>query len=154
MPDWFTHTLIGWITGKVIRMDVALIAIGSLLPDFQKIGLGFHWFGLCFIEDAFSVFHTPVGAFLLGALLALFFESAKKAFIALGIGITTHFMLDLLLFPSPGGVRLFFPFSWEGWQFGLVSSADYRVTIIAMSAALLVYLIYRFYDGNRIKKNS
>jgi hypothetical protein len=36
MPDWFTHTLIGGITGKITKIDIGLIVIDSLIPDLVK----------------------------------------------------------------------------------------------------------------------
>ena len=90
--------LLGWITSKVIKMNVALTAAGSLISDmfYKRCFVRFSYSGLCVSSRAVSY---------------TFFESAKKAFIAFGIGITTHFILDLLLFPSAGEIRLFFPYS-------------------------------------------
>ena len=151
MPDWLTHTLAGWITGKVIKMEVGLVVIGSLIPDIMKISLAFQWFGLN-LDNVLAPIHTPAGAFLIGGILALFFEDAKKTFIPLGVGITTHFILDFFLFPTSGGMKLLFPFSWEGWQYGAISSGDYRVTIIAVFVGILVYIIYLYHDKRKLKK--
>ena len=148
MPDWLTHTLVGWITGKTTKMDIGLVVIGSLIPDLVKINLAFTWLGINH-QQFFDPIHTPIGAFLIGGIIALFFEDAKKAFIALGIGITTHFILDFFLVHVSGGMKLLFPFSWGEWQYYLVNSDDYRMTIIALLAAILVYLIYYY---NRRKK--
>jgi len=145
MPDWFTHTLIGWITGKVLKIEVGLVAIGSLIPDIMKISPAFQWFGLN-LDNVSAPIHTPVGAFLIGGIFALFFEDTKKAFIPLGVGITTHFILDLLLFPTSGGIKLLFPFSWNGWQYGAISSGDYRITIITVFASILVYILYLYHN--------
>jgi hypothetical protein len=152
MPDWLTHSLIGWITGKIIKSDVALLVIGSLLPDIEKISVVDNWFGI-HSEQFLAPFHTPAGAFLIGGLLALFFESPKKAFIPLSIGITTHFILDVFLFNSSGGLRLLFPFSWEGWQYDVISSGDDWITIIAIYAAAFVYIIYLYYTNLTSKNN-
>ncbi len=148
MPDWLTHTLVGWITGKTTKMDIGLVVIGSLIPDLVKINLAFTWLGINH-QQFFDPIHTPIGAFLIGGIIALFFKDAKKAFIALGIGITTHFILDFFLVHVSGGMKLLFPFSWGEWQYYLVNSDDYRMTIIALLAAILVYLIYYY---NRRKK--
>ena len=152
MPDWFTHTLIGWIAGKVIKIEVGLVVLGSLIPDIIKIDLVFQWFDLD-LYNVLAPIHTPAGAFLIGGMLALFFEDIKKAFIPLGVGITTHFILDLFLFPISGGMKLLFPFSWEGWQYGIISSIDYRITIIAVFTSILVYMIYLYHD-QKLEKNT
>ena len=145
MPDWFTHSLVGWITGKTMKMDVGLVVIGSLIPDLVKINLAFTWFNMD-AQNFFDPIHTPVGAFIIGGIIALFFTDIKKAFIALGVGITTHFILDFFLVQVSGGMRLLFPFSWEGWQYYLLRSDDFRMTIVAIAAAVLVYLLLKNVD--------
>ncbi len=150
MPDWFTHTLVGWITGRTTKINIGLVVIGALIPDLVKINLAFIWYNIDH-HHFFDPIHTPIGAFLIAAIIALFFKDAKKAFIALGIGITTHFILDFLLVHVSGGMKLLFPISWGEWQFYLIRSDDYWITIIAILAAILVYLIYYFYN---IKKNT
>lgn len=96
MPDWLTHTLAGWITGKAIKMEVGLIVAGSLIPDLIKINLAFLYFDIN-LHHFLNPFHTPAGAFIVAGIFALFFEDAKKAFIPLGIGVITHFILDFFL---------------------------------------------------------
>lgn len=148
MPDWLTHTLAGWITGKTIKMDIGLVVIGSLIPDIMKIKLAFIWLGIEHYHF-FDPIHTPVGAFLIAGIIALFFENAKKAFIALWIGISTHFILDFLLVHVSGGSKLLFPFSWEEWQYYLIRSDDYRITIVAVFATIVVFTIYSFSEKRK-----
>ncbi|VVB60599.1 LexA-binding, inner membrane-associated putative hydrolase [uncultured archaeon] len=143
MPDWFTHSLIGWITGKTIKQDVALVVIGSLIPDLVKIDLLFTWLqGES--SQFFAPLHTPIGALLVAGIIAVSFQDIRKAFIPLIIGVSTHFILDFFLVHVPGGgMKLLFPFSWEGWQISLIRSDDYMVTVVAVLAAVIVYAIYR-----------
>ena len=148
MPDWLTHTLVGWITGKTTKMDIGLVVIGSLIPDLVKITLAFIWLGIDH-HHIFDPIHTPVGAFLIAGIGALFFKDAKKAFIALGIGITTHFILDFFLVHVSGRMKLLFPFSWGEWQYYLIQSDDYWMTIIAVTVAILVYLLHHFHDRRK-----
>jgi len=148
MADWFTHTLIGWITGKTIKQDIALVVIGSLLPDLVKINLLFTALQM----ESYQVFeplHTPVGAFLVTGIIALTFKDAKKAFLPLGIGVTTHFILDFFLVHVHGGMKLLFPLSWDEWQIYLIRSDDYWMTIIAVLVALLVYSVYWYYEKRK-----
>ena len=153
MPDWFTHTLIGWITGKTTKMDIGLVVIGSLIPDLMKIYLAFRWLGADY-QHFFEPIHTPVGAFLIGGLIALFFVDAKKAFLTLGVGITTHFILDFLLVgDTTSGMKLLFPFSWKEWQYNMIRADDYRVTIIAVIAAVLIYIIYCYQNKRKNQKD-
>jgi len=115
MPDWFTHSLVGWIARKTTKMDIGLVVIGSLIPDLVKINLAFTWLSIDH-QNFFDPIHTPVGAFIIGGIIALFFTNVKKAFMALGAGIITHFVLDFFLVHVSGGMKLLFPFSWEKWQ--------------------------------------
>lgn len=154
MPDWLTHTLAGWITGKTIKMDVGLVVIGSLIPDLMKINLAFRWFGIdqqYFLEPI----HTPVCAFLIGGLIALFFLDVKKAFIAIGCGISTHFILDLFIISdSTEGMKLLFPFSWKEWRYNMIYADDYKVTIFAIITAIVIYILYLYYEKRNYQKKS
>ena len=78
MPDWFTHTLAGWITGKAIKMEVGLIVVGSLVPDIKYLNIAFLKLLSVDLHTYLDVFHTPVGAFLVGGIFALFFKDIKK----------------------------------------------------------------------------
>ena len=148
MPDWFTHSLVGWITGKTTKRDIALIVIGSLIPDLVKINLLFIGLNLN-DHQFFEALHTPIGAILVAGILALLFNDARKAFIPLIIGISTHFILDFFLVHVHGGMKLLFPFNWEGWQYSLIRSDDYRMTIVTILAAFLIYIIYWYYEKQK-----
>lgn len=150
MPDWFTHTLVGWITGKAIKMEVGLIVAGSLIPDIVKINLVFQYFHID-LHHFLNPFHTPTGAFIVAGIFALFFKDTKKAFIPLGIGIMTHLILDLLLVHVSGGMKLLYPISWTEWQYYLIRYDDYNVTIVSITAAISFYIIY-YYNEKRNRK--
>jgi membrane-bound metal-dependent hydrolase YbcI (DUF457 family) len=150
MPDWLTHTMISWITGKAIKMEVGLVVLGSILPDLVKINDVISWFGPD-LQSIFHPFHTPAVALLMGGILALFFADTKKVFLAFSIGIATHFILDFFLIGTTRGIQFLFPFSWNYWHFNEIIG-DFRITIIALFAALTVY-IYYFYRDSRKAKN-
>jgi len=145
MPDWFTHTLIGWVTGKFTKKDIGLVVIGALIPDLVKINIAFVLFRLDH-HYFFDPIHTPIGAFLIGGIISLFFKDYKKAFIAFSIGIATHFIFDFFLVHVAGGIKLLYPLSWKGWQIYLIRSDDYYMTIIALLFAIIVFLLYYFYN--------
>ena len=148
MPDWLTHSLLGWITGKTTKQDVALLVIGSLIPDLVKIALLFTWLGVNDVSF-FEPLHTPIGAFLIAGIIALFFQEPKKAVLPLSIGIITHFILDFFLVHTHPTLTLLFPFSWDNWQYSLIRSDDYRMTIVAILAALLVYAVFWWYEKRK-----
>ena len=78
MPDWLTHTLFGWIIGKTTKINVALIVIGSLIPDLAKIKFVFIWLGIEHYHF-FDPINTPIGAFLIGGIISLFFLDIKES---------------------------------------------------------------------------
>lgn len=145
MPDWLTHALIGWIIGKTTKINIALIVIGSLIPDLAKINIAFLWMGIHH-QHLFSPLHTPIGAFIIAGIGSLFFTNTKKAFIPLSIGIISHFILDFFLEHLYGGTRLFFPISWNQYNYSLFRIENYWMTIVAVILALIVFIIYKIYD--------
>jgi hypothetical protein len=142
MVDWLTHSLIGWITGKTIKQEISLIVIGSLIPDIFKSYLLVNWFIKGDTQNFFLPLHTPFGAILIAGIFALFFPNIKETLIPLGIGITTHFILDLTLLNVSGGILLLYPFSWNEWQLGLIRSDDYTITAYATIITFVVFTIY------------
>jgi len=153
MPDWLTHSLVGWITGKTTKREIGLVVIGSLIPDISKLYLVFDWLLNSKIEPFFLPIHTPIGAVLIACVIALFFQDMKKAVVPLGIGITTHFILDLFLLNVSGGMPLLFPFNWTEWQLNVIRSDDYTITILAILAAVVVYFFYFMYEKRKLKQN-
>jgi hypothetical protein len=151
MPDWLTHTLVGWIIGKITKIEIGLVVLGSLLPDLTKINIIANWFGLDY-QNYFNPLHTPVFAFLIAGIIALFFISSKKAFLALSIGIVTHFILDFFLIGITKGIQFLYPISWEYWRFNYIIF-DYPIIIIAIISAFCVYIFY-FYTNRKISKKT
>ncbi len=156
MPDWLTHSLVGWIVGKATRQEVGLVVIGAVLPDVDKLYLIVNAV-LNIRSDAFFLpLHTPIGAVLLAGVVALFFGDMKKALIPLGLGVATHFALDIVFFEIGGGVRLLFPFSWEGWQLNLIQMTDYdlMITVSALMASLVVYCLFAVHEKRKERLKS
>ncbi len=145
MPDWFTHSLVGWITGKTLKLDISLVVAGSLIPDLVKLSLAFKWTGLDHLH-IFDAFHTPLGAFLVAVLIALLFPRPKLALFFVSIGFVTHFFLDFLLVHVSGGIRLFFPLSWQGYHLSVIRADDYWVTVVAVLLSLFIYAVFWMYQ--------
>jgi len=154
MPDWLTHSLVGWITGKTTKQEISLLVIGSLIPDISKLYILFDLASETMTDDFFLPIHTPFGAIIIACIIALFFQDIKKAFIPLTIGITTHFILDFFLLNVSGGMPLLYPFSWQEWQLGFIRSDDYTMTILALLTTILVYVSYRIYEKRKIKEEN
>jgi len=141
MPDWTTHVIAGWITGKATKSDVSLVVVGSLLPDIFKIQLVFNAMQID-THGFFDPIHTPCGTLLIALLLSLLFKMAGRAFIFLIMGASTHYFLDFFLMHTAGGMKLLFPFSWEEYQLHIISSGNYWVTIFALIIGAIFYFIF------------
>lgn len=145
MPDWLVHTMIGWMTGRITKIEVGLVVVGSILPDLVKI----NHIPLYFRGDLQSVlnpFHTPAGALLVGGILALFFSDSLRAFLALAIGIATHFLLDFFLIGATKGIQFLFPFSWQYWRFNEIM-VGFSFTILVILGAAVLYGYFRYTDA-------
>lgn len=151
MPDWLTHSLIGWIIGKTTKQEISLLIIGALIPDITKLYLLFNSGYNTMAMDFFLPLHTPFGALLIALLISLFFQDITKAIISLVIGLASHFILDFFLINVSGGMPLLFPFNWDEWQYGLIRSDDYTMTIVALFATIIIYSFYYLYKIRKIK---
>jgi LexA-binding, inner membrane-associated putative hydrolase len=155
MSDWLTHSLVGWIAGKVTALEVSLLVLGSVLPDINKMYLIFQWGWNLHLETFFLPLHTPVGAMLLACGVALFFKDFRKTIVSLGVGIGLHFALDILLVEVGGGEHLLFPLSWDGWQLNVIPASDYDVgiTLYVLGASVLVYIVYSLYGKKKARSS-
>jgi len=142
MPDWTTHVVAGWITGKSIGKDISLVVAGSLLPDVFKIQLLFDFLKID-AHGFFDPLHTPIGTIFVALFIAALFEASKTAFILLITGAFTHYFLDFFLIHVADGIKLFFPFSWKGYQIHAISSGNYWVTIFAICIAIAFYFAFK-----------
>lgn len=148
MPDWITHiavaytvcTIIGFKFKQFNNSNTVIAMIGALVPDIFKIGIIIEFLGSS-IYDYLTPLHLPVGSLIMGGIISLFFQEKKTVFLFLVIGIITHYALDLLLISLGNGITLFFPFYWGQYQLELVPNDDYKISILAVAVAVVVYLI-------------
>jgi hypothetical protein len=146
MPDWITHIAVAWILCTVIGFkykqfnpsNTAIVMVGAILPDFVQIGSLGIW---SFVEPL----HIPIGTLIIAAMISLAFQEKKMVFLFLILGFTTHYALDLLETSINGGIYLFYPLYWGQYQFGLIPTDDYIITIISLILVFIVYLISRYH---------
>ena len=161
MPDWVTHIVVAWTLCRILSFkfkefnsaNTLIVITGALIPDISKVVLGLRLFGFD-ASDYFATIHLPTGSFIVAGIVSLLFPEKKKAFLFLGLGILTHYILDIILEHVSGGIYLLFPFSWWQWQLEITSSSDYWITFLALSIAGLVYLIGREVDKGSVNKNT
>jgi len=156
LPDWVAHIAVAWTLCRILSFkynefnaaNTMLVITGALIPDFSKLILVFNMFGLD-LSEYLSVIHIPTGSVVLAGMISLLFPKKKQTFLFLGLGILTHYSLDIILEHVSGGIYLLFPFSWFQWQLEVTNSSDYWITLFALCIAGLVYLIGKEVD----KKN-
>ncbi|HML06465.1 MAG TPA: metal-dependent hydrolase [Methanobacterium sp.] len=146
MPDWITHILVPWTIFTILgfkykqfnQQNIAVILMGALIPDIFKIYLLLDQIGIQ-MENFLTPIHLPAGSILIAGVISLFFNEKRLIFFFLVLGISTHYILDLLMLN--GGMSLLYPLSLIKWQIGIISVTDYNITIISIIAAFLVFLI-------------
>jgi len=153
MPDWLAHVLFDYVLCKVLGVRfkvfskgeyVAVVMIGSLIPDVIKIGLIFDLFDM-YVWDFIYPLHTPIGSIFIAGLISLLFYESVTVFLLLIFGFTTHYMLDFLMGHVSGGMLLLFPFSWNRYQLGLIHCDDCRVAVITGSCIYTYFEKYKLY---------
>jgi hypothetical protein len=153
LPDWITHIVVAWTLCRVLSFkfkefnasNTMIVITGALIPDIVKVVIVLQLLGLD-VKEYFEPIHMPVGSVIVAGMISLFFPAKKKAFLFLGLGVLTHYLLDLLLEHVSGGIYLLFPFSWWQWQLELTTSSDYLITLLALAIAGLIYLIGKEID--------
>jgi len=120
--------------------NTAIVMIGALIPDIIKVGLLFRWLDID-IWDFIVPLHTPAGAVISAAVIALFFEEQKDAFKLLVFGMATHFLFDLPLAHVSGGMLMLFPVHWVQYQVYLIPTDDCIVPILASVVAIVIYIV-------------
>jgi hypothetical protein len=161
MPDWLAHILVVYILCSILgikfkvfsKENTAIVMVGALIPDIVKVGLIFDFLGID-VWDFIAPLHTPVGSMLSAALFSLLFEEIKRKLIfsLLILGASTHFALDFLLMHVSGGMLLLFPFSWGGWQLGVIQYDNYYVVLLALIVACTIYVILKFTEAKKGSK--
>jgi membrane-bound metal-dependent hydrolase YbcI (DUF457 family) len=167
VADWITHvcvayavfTTAGWQLGWLENRWIGIGVVGAILPDLSRIrllvdseqvsslvGIPFEWGGI----------HSLGGIVLLSGIGALLFhtrENQIRAFVLLFAGALSHLLVD---FPQPyaDGKSLagqyLFPFPVERFSVPrLYVSSDRWVAAIAVSVAILIFLVDRYWipDG-------
>lgn len=161
MPDWITHILVAWsictLFGFKFRQfnseNTVLCMVGALIPDIVKISIPLLYFNI-YSYYWLAALHTPAGSLVIASVLSLFFKDKRITLMLFILGLSTHYMLDLLLIDMNSGVYLFYPFSWSLWQFGLISNFDINVTIASILLALIVYVLsFKLKKTGLIKSN-
>ncbi len=158
MPDWITHVLVAWTLATLLgfkfkefsQRNAAIVILGALIPDLYKIYLLMPLIGDQILNFVLPV-HMPIGSLLIAGIISLFFTEIRKAFFFLILGISTHYILDLLLISS--GLELLYPISLFRFQIGIITVYDYHITILSIFMAFIVYIIYKSVNNSEKTSN-
>ena len=142
MPDWLTHSITGWVIGRAWKKRVSIVVIGALLPDLVKIQLIFDFLNID-THHFFDALHTPITTIFVALAISTLFPDIMEAFILFYAGALSHYFLDFFLEHPYGGMRLFYPFSWNEYQLHLIPSTNYWMTIIAVIIGFIFYIIFK-----------
>jgi hypothetical protein len=156
LPDWVAHIAVAWTLCRILSFkynefnaaNTMIVITGALIPDFSKLILVFNMLGLD-LSEYLSIIHIPTGSVVLAGMISLLFPKKKQTFLFLGLGILTHYSLDIILEHVSGGIYLLFPFTWFQWQLEVTNSSDYLVTLFVLCIAGLVYLIGKEIDKKK-----
>lgn len=159
MPDWITHIVVAWTICRVLRFkydtfnsaNTMIVIAGALIPDLAKVMVALKLVGMS-ADEYFSTIHLPTGSVIIAGMISLLFPNKKQTFLLLGLGVFTHYALDLILEQVSGGIYLFYPLSWWQWQLEFTNSSDYLITLLALAIAGLVYLIGKEVDKHNNNK--
>ncbi|KAA3619529.1 MAG: hypothetical protein DWQ05_02050 [Calditrichaeota bacterium] len=121
MPDLISHIATGYLFFPSFnhRAWFGLFVIGVCLPD-----LATRPFYILFPDLFWYVMpmHTPVGIVLLALGLSGLFVAGQRnqVFMLLMAGSALHLFIDLWQKHVHGGYTIFFPFSWDIYEFGYI----------------------------------
>jgi hypothetical protein len=158
LPDWVAHIAVAWTLCRILSFrykefnaaNTMIVITGALIPDISKLILVFRVLGLD-LSEYLSVIHIPTGSVVIAGMISMLFPKKKQTFLFLGLGILTHYCLDIFLEHVSGGIYLLFPFTWLQWQLEITNSSDYLVTLLALCIAGIVYLIGKEVDKKQSK---
>ncbi len=152
MADLLTHVLVAYSVAVVLSWRlhwittpyVTALMVGSTLPDLTRIGLLIDP-GLIErtgIPFSYSPLHTLGGALITFLIISLTtVKNFKPVSMLLGLGVLTHFALDLLLINASGhSFTVLWPLTaYRPPTPGLYLSTDLWPALLAGAVALVVW---------------
>jgi len=122
----FGHVVFSWVLAKLGRLkfnkhEWLALFFGAILPDIDYI---FDWVLNVRIHRNFthSILFLVIGVILTYFIVKFLFKklNPKQLSIALGLGVLSHFVLDMA-FGSPG-INLFWPLDFRVFFFGVITN--------------------------------
>ncbi len=162
MADLLTHvlvayavfTVLSWYVERLTPKWVAIGAIGSMVPDLNRIGMFVSEVrveSLLGVGFRFGALSTLAGAVILCGIGAMLFARKRRyAFVVLGGGALTHLLVDAVKAWADGQAAAWlYPVTW--WRHATLSlyvSADWWMAVGAVFVAGAVWVCDRFWIGS------
>jgi hypothetical protein len=153
MADLFTHFVSARAPGVLLRDRhlVALLAIGTFLPDLASKGL--YW--ILQSGNTFAIgTHSILGVVLLSYLACLFVEEPlrRSGFVMLLLGGLIHLAVDMAKDNfGAGAVYPFLPFSPAAVEWGWIQSENV-VYLIPLDAVILAAILLYERRRDRVRQ--
>jgi hypothetical protein len=153
MPDLFTHFVTARAPGVFVRdrRMVALLAIGTFLPDLASKGL---YFILQAGEHFPAPSHSIAGVLAMSYLACLFIDASlrQKGFVMLALGGLIHLLVDMTKDNlGVGAVFPFLPFSTFTMEFSWIDPENV-ILLAPLDAALLVAILLYERRRDRVRQ--
>ncbi|MBI2546229.1 hypothetical protein HYV81_03550 [Candidatus Woesearchaeota archaeon] len=159
MPDWIAHILIGLILAELFRVKrKSLVVVGAILPD---ILVKLELLSVLIPVDKYAItwlfnpLHTPIGMILFTVLLLpLFAVPYLQTYYLLFIGWGSHLIADVVFNKHVllSQNLLLFPFSWHGFEIGLVWPDEYYFVLLPLAIIYCIILIHKYYKSSLNKR--
>jgi membrane-bound metal-dependent hydrolase YbcI (DUF457 family) len=147
MPDWVSHLGTAYLGARVARVqETQLVLLGAVLPDLLfPIFVVIELCGLPVSPALFAYvapFHSATVIALLSLAIALLHVHPGRCFLFIGMGATTHFVLDAVATDIDCGMRLLYPFSFRSWSPGWLETGDaLSIILLIVSAIVLAFAL-------------
>jgi hypothetical protein len=153
MPDLFTHFVAARAPGVFVRDRrlVALLAIGTFLPDLVSKGL--YWILQCG-EGFATASHSILGVLLISYLACFFVDETlrRQGFAMLSLGGLIHLALDLIKDNlGAGSIHPFLPFHPFALEFGWIDPENV-ILLVPIDAAVLAAILLFERSRDRVRK--
>lgn len=159
MADLLTHVLVPFLlltpaSWRVERLDPRWIVVamcGAAIPDLVKIGIVVDQRlveSLLGLPFSYAPISTLGGVVVIAGGIAIFFESRRRTAFGwlLGGGLSSLVLDGLRVFADGRANSWLYPFTW--WRPptpSLYVTSDFCVTVVAVTAAVVVVLVGRYY---------
>ena len=154
MSDWLTHIGLAYGPARgLARPRLRLVLLGAVLPDAGTplvVAANLLHLHPGAVETYLQPLQAPLPTGLLAVALALLAPPFGRSLFALGLGIATHYILDLSQIRYGGGIYLAYPFNFWSPSFDLYwPESTTNLILLGLGVVGVVWALLR--PGPRIR---